>query len=191
MSIVCTNCQTEINVDEAKYCPSCGEQLQTMRKRFQGFVSKASQVIQEKSEVLKERTAKYRDEMTQRLDGYIADLQNNRPLSIAGHEISWTRKQQLIRQLERIRNSISREDFASDEEYEEWISHLDDRISNKKCIICFGLWSDDDEVVVCKHCVHGGHRDHFENWIANNAICPLCRQEIGKADLMEVKTVSA
>jgi hypothetical protein len=192
MDKVCPNCDKSIDISYAKFCPHCGNPLTTSNvedKKLKRFVKKANKLYQNTKQTLVEKTNEYRLYLAKRLDNYIEELRSDKPYYIASQLIPTNRKQQIVIQLEKIRNKITREHFDSDEEYDEWISNLDERISNTKCIICFGEWDNNDEIVVCKYCIHGGHKSHFENWLSNSSICPLCRESLTKHDLIAVKSI--
>lgn len=193
----CPNCKAEITNESANFCIECGYALKGTKGKVRGYSKKISSFlkkstedvknsVQEIGDTLKDKFEIYRTRASERLSTYIASIEKQKQVAIKGYVLTDTQKEKMLTRLKLIQTKLKTEDFNNEEEYNEWIDQLDTRLENSRCIICFQEWNDNDEVVVCNGCYHGGHKDHFLSWVKNSHNCPLCRKELMPSDLIKV-----
>jgi len=139
------------------------------------------------SEKLKvESTALYgniKNSLRGKVDGYLEQIENQAQPRIAGINIPSNRKEGVKNALLSFKGRLGEE-----EEFKIWLENLDERLEKDKCIVCLLPWGNDPKnIVLCKYCESGGHKEHIENWLKKKSICPLCRQALIIRDLLQIE----
>jgi hypothetical protein len=167
-----------LNPDIAQFCVNCGKNLGGVKTKFNALKRKMSHQAKEKLERL-------RISLDSKINQYLHSIDQQDGLKIGNVSIPDSKKESIRNALLSFQERIAVE-AESTTEFQEWLKDLPERIENERCIVCFGKWEKTDELVVCKHCQSGGHKDHLEKWILNQNSCPLCRQGLNKNDLIVI-----
>lgn len=172
-------------------------ELKKLSQRAQNKARDLSQRVQPKidtfSQKVQPRIEQTAESLRLRLDRALQTL--DRPgLLIKGRPLSESTLEIIERAALRIRESLSREEEPSPEvidEAEEWIEKLANRLEEDRCLICLRFLESGENVVICPHCLHGGHQNHLEPWVTDKGICPLCREPLQSADFLSIMVGSS
>ncbi|MCY3415028.1 MAG: hypothetical protein INQ03_25480 [Candidatus Heimdallarchaeota archaeon] len=173
----CLRCLAS-NPIEAKFCVNCGNSLEGIKGRFTGLQKR----LMHQSRTWLDKTKLTLD---QQLSEYISRLERNEDIRLGNLQVPDNRKETILNAMKSFKDRISPTGEVS-EEFQQWLDNLPEMLDEQNCIICFAKWKPDEEIVVCKHCHSGGHKNHLINWINQNKTCPLCRQSITVNHLIPV-----
>lgn len=176
--IACLKCGYE-NIDEARFCVSCGASL----KGWKGRVNALSQKIAFQTRQAIDKTMTSLDKQVSQ---YITQIEDKKKVRIAGVDIPESRQASVKNALVSFQNRFLASEPQVSKEYEIWASELQNRMEDQTCIVCFAKWKSEDEIVVCPNCNSGGHQTHLEGWIKDRQFCPLCRQTLRKTELVKI-----
>ena len=176
----CPNCSAE-NLEKARYCHNCGSSLTRLKGRIGALKQKIEYRTREKLENIRNR-------LDSQINNYLLRLDKPEEFKIGSVSVPETKRDDVRNALlsfqEKIGGSLHVE---TSEEFQQWLKDLPNMLDQQKCLVCFVNWKINDEIVVCKHCQSGGHRDHLENWVVSRNLCPLCRKSISRSDLILVE----
>lgn len=173
----CNNCDF-ISDHEINICPECGANLSGIKSKLTGMKKRLEFNVQEKISQVKSGLDK-------RITGYLTKLDSDEEFRIGNMTIPENRKETVRNALLGFQQRFGSEEMEVSEEFNQWLSDLQSRLDDERCIVCFQRWTNSiDPVVICKHCRSGGHQNHLFGWVEEKKMCPLCRQNLSKRDLI-------
>lgn len=127
-----------------------------------------------------------KESLDRQISGYLNQIDNNEELVVGGVKVPENKKEGIKNALTNFQSKLGHETLT-DEEFSVWMQDLQARIDDEKCIVCFQKWRDTStDVVVCKYCQSGGHKDHLSGWVKQNKFCPLCRHSLRENELITI-----
>jgi len=176
----CPDCNRS-NQEGANFCSYCGRSLSGTKGKLMGYFKRAKH----KANTLTQNTKVH---ISSDLGNFIEKIESN-GITVGSRRLGKQKTHEVIRHLSGLRKRISPADFNSVDEYNEWITNLDERLGSDSCIICFQKWSANSQIVVCKYCYQGGHLEHMTSWLNSRNSCPLCLEPLTAKDLLMVENV--
>lgn len=177
-SKICPNCSAE-NLQNARYCQNCGKSLSGLKGKIGAFKQRMEYQAREKYDIVKGK-------VDNKISEYLVELDTPEP-KIRNRKIPDSKRDSIRNALLSFQDKMGTVQTQPTAEFNVWLNDLPNMLDDQKCLVCFGKWETDDDIVVCVHCQSGGHRTHLENWVTSKNLCPLCRQNISKRDLLTVK----
>ncbi len=176
--IQCLECEYE-NPDYANFCVNCGNNISGTKARFMRLQKR----LTHKS---KDWIQDIRNSIDNRINGMLYQMDTNQQFKIGGINIPDNRKNTIRNALNSFQSKYGTEEEVS-EDFKIWMDNLEDMLEEQKCIVCYSNWKKNDDIVVCKHCRSGGHKEHLFSWVMNNNNCPLCRQNLTSTGLIKIE----
>lgn len=170
--------------DESIYCPYCGRQVERSEQHAsnQDELAPVSKLIGKVTEII-ERT---KPTIQKHLLNAINSIEKNIQSGSFPRFIDQQKVQQILNNLRT--NISSEQDQATLKEYKSYADFVSKAISGDKCIVCLQEFKIEEneriEVALCPNCSFAAHRDHFFTWLNERSMCPMCRTEINKQNLI-------
>ncbi len=176
---ICQNCGFKSD-REINFCPECGTSLGGIKSKLTGMKKRLEFNVQEKISQVK-------SSLDKRISKYLLKLDSNEEVRIGNMTIPENRRETVRNALLGFQSRFGTEDAEISQEFNQWLEDLHSRLDDEKCIVCFQKWTSSiDTVVICKHCRSGGHQSHLFGWVEDKKLCPLCRQNLLKRDLIPI-----
>ncbi len=164
-----------LNKDKSNFCAECGYQLEGIRGVLTGWKKRIEYQSKNKIEIIKQNTSN-------KIAKWLDIIDSGKDLQIGSITVPKSKRNSVRSALESFKAKLS-----SENEFQYWLANLSDLLEDSKCMICFKTYSDGDEILMCKYCHSSAHKLHFQQWISQNNICPLCRHTLNENDLGYVK----
>ena len=183
----CTKCGLNITNDNANFCKRCGNKIRKSQnnptfvtRTPSDFVQRARNRLVEIATPTIEKTKKF---TVKKIDGIQENLNNENKYK----KLSQDQRQSLAQRLSNLRTKLSDQQAQNEEisveeaqEIVEVSDELLEQIKDDKCLICYKSLKKEgeDNLVLCPHCGHGGHKNHIYSWFESKENCPYCKKEV-------------